>query len=634
MKVVHFFQTKIFKRDEGVLQFRDLLIVFSLFIFVYFCFIAPVKRYGDGYEYLFMSQSFQNHLGPDLLDSDIHSLEDILNATGVGVPAIPYSGYYQSNSGALYSYHFWLYSLVNVPVKAVVGLLSKNDLRSFQMTNVLFFLFSLWAIYLWANIEKNKKELFIGVLALNPVLWYLVWWSPEVFTYSLVILSMTAFTRRQYSLASFLAATASAQNPPTVFLAVYFGVLALINAWPKLNIRVFARLIPAGLMAIAPSLFYFINFNTPSMIMKTGAASLNNITAQRVIDILLDLNSGILPYMPMVIILFFLATLKDLITFKWRNLVWVVISLALILSAAQTGVWNSDCAGLQRYAIWIMPLIVFYIFASIPLTQIVKSIWIIGIAIQIIIIAWLGGFNPTLTWLSLNPIAKFVLDHRPELYSPDPIIFVDRVLGRAVFNSDDMFAFYTNKEGFIRKMYTNARFFSALESINHIGIDIYNTKEIETIRAQLKAYDGFQYVNLSDQAIRVKTEPQISIKRIKSEITVLQNPETVSAGQTFSLDIKISNKGDMAWFYFNDKYLIAASYHWLNSDGKMIQFEGNRTILPSIFLPGEERDVTMPVIAPDKPGNYLLELDIVWNAVDWFGGVGNPTPTVPIQVIQ
>jgi hypothetical protein len=41
--------------------------------------------------------------------------------------------------------------------------------------------------------------------------------------------------------------------------------------------------------------------------------------------------------------------------------------------------------------------------------------------------------------------------------------------------------------------------------------------------------------------------------------------------------------------------------------------------------------MTLTITGPEQPGNYLLELDLVQEGVNWFGATGSPTWRHPIE---
>jgi hypothetical protein len=48
--------------------------------------------------------------------------------------------------------------------------------------------------------------------------------------------------------------------------------------------------------------------------------------------------------------------------------------------------------------------------------------------------------------------------------------------------------------------------------------------------------------------------------------------------------------------------------------------------------PGESADLACEFAAPDRPGRYRLELDMVDEGICWFGSTGSPTLRLPLDV--
>jgi hypothetical protein len=72
-------------------------------------------------------------------------------------------------------------------------------------------------------------------------------------------------------------------------------------------------------------------------------------------------------------------------------------------------------------------------------------------------------------------------------------------------------------------------------------------------------------------------------------------------------------------------------YRWIEEDGNTI--EGARTDLPHSVAPGQT--VTLPAMsvkAPDKPGYYALELDLVEGTFGWFEEKGSPPWRAEVRV--
>lgn len=90
---------------------KVILAIFTCITIFLMAFIIQPEMYGDGREYMLMTESFQNHFSPQLLKDDIvkatedYKFEFELNRDDGEYPF----GFFTSNTDKTYSYHFWLY---------------------------------------------------------------------------------------------------------------------------------------------------------------------------------------------------------------------------------------------------------------------------------------------------------------------------------------------------------------------------------------------------------------------------------------------------------------------------------------------------------------------------------------------
>jgi len=73
------------------------------------------------------------------------------------------------------------------------------------------------------------------------------------------------------------------------------------------------------------------------------------------------------------------------------------------------------------------------------------------------------------------------------------------------------------------------------------------------------------------------------------------------------------------------------SYHWVNSRGKKVVYDGERTPLPDM-RPGETRPVVLPVLTPTVAGHYRLQPRLVQEGVRWMEGEGYQNLEIPVKV--
>lgn len=111
-------------------------------------------------------------------------------------------------------------------------------------------------------------------------------------------------------------------------------------------------------------------------------------------------------------------------------------------------------------------------------------------------------------------------------------------------------------------------------------------------------------------------------------------PERLRAGRTFELPVTVRNTSDGRW-PDSGASRVQISYHWLEpSTGERVVREGLRSSLPRALGPGEAARVRMEILAPRRPGRYLLELDAIRERISWFSRQApESTHTIPVEVV-
>ena len=121
----------------------------------------------------------------------------------------------------------------------------------------------------------------------------------------------------------------------------------------------------------------------------------------------------------------------------------------------------------------------------------------------------------------------------------------------------------------------------------------------------------------------------------KAAITLVNPaPQTMKAGETGSLKVKVKNMGNVAWPALTPgaKYRVTLGNHWLDKNGKQLVLDDGRADLPHDIKPAEEADLSITVTAPKTPGDYVLELDLVHEGLTWFTAHGSQTVKTNIKV--
>ena len=128
----------------------------------------------------------------------------------------------------------------------------------------------------------------------------------------------------------------------------------------------------------------------------------------------------------------------------------------------------------------------------------------------------------------------------------------------------------------------------------------------------------------------------------KAEIIVLHAPERLRPGQVSVINIKVKNTSDVIWWQrggettdrTDNKFYIAAGNKWVHKNGMMTSETEGHNGIPKDLKRGEEIEMSLKITAPGKPGEWIMELDMVQEGVAWFHEKGSPTTRVKVQVVN
>lgn len=136
------------------------------------------------------------------------------------------------------------------------------------------------------------------------------------------------------------------------------------------------------------------------------------------------------------------------------------------------------------------------------------------------------------------------------------------------------------------------------------------------------------------------SKPQTAIEKplpdaaFKAAISIENPPSSLKANSVSKIAVKVTNASNTLWPAKGDSaelYRINLAYHWLDKTGKVVS-EGNRTSLPYDLKPNKTVSLQTEVQAPGTPGEYILKVDLVQEAVSWFEGKGVKPATIIVNV--
>lgn len=423
---------------------------------------------GDGPEYVAMSRAFLRHGTPNITTKDAESVSSwpankgtgLENATAALIDRSPPC--FTSFNGERYSYHFWLYSLINAPAMALTRVAGFADTYSFVLTNLTLAWAACFVIFKSRRMDSAGKAAAMGLFWISGPIYYINWPHPEVLTCAAIATAVVLMLDGVFLAAGFIAAAAAQQNPPVGLIAI--GALALYF-WQRtrgnpLRLRPYpdiaGGLLCGALLLLAP-VFWKLRFGNWNLIAAKGGSDPTLVSPSRLFSFYFDLNQGVVVMLPWVILALLaglvLALKNKAVRFASIPLALIALSILLSLPCLSAPNWNCGCNIVSRYATWTaIPLI----FAVLMLIRSDKWRATLLVAQAATAFAWLYPLK--YNYINHNFVASYFLNRHPDCYDPIPEIFVERGLSHEVSRdrlaSDRLLAYGYFAKGSLVKIYT------------------------------------------------------------------------------------------------------------------------------------------------------------------------------------
>jgi len=105
-------------------------------------------------------------------------------------------------------------------------------------------------------------------------------------------------------------------------------------------------------------------------------------------------------------------------------------------------------------------------------------------------------------------------------------------------------------------------------------------------------------------------------------------PNYLDPGQEYELEVVVKNTGMSHW-ESEGSWRMDLGTHWINRDtGEMVLWDGNRGLLDEDIELEQEAIVKIIIKAPEEPGRYILQYDMVHEGVTWFSEQG----VIPLEI--
>jgi len=570
---------------QNLKKFSPLLYILSVLILFFSIQNKDYPITGDGKEYILMTQSLLNHGTPDLRPEDASDVlkqfkisqnnfsepffecasnKECLNNTNI----VNNHVYFESQSGKYYSWHFFAYPLLNTMSYYLYQKIDKAPTVSFAFVNGAFLLLAIFLVITQLS-ENIIYKITIIIATLAPTSYsYLKWNHPESVTYSLIVISLILFKNRHYLSSSMILAISSLQNPPIAFASFIIYLISshqaigfnrklpskILDLSKDVKQHLIAGLIIASVI-LAPSVIYFINFDTSNLIVAHGYSDAKFISINRLYDFYFDLNQGmilLIPYSMLFIIagiVFKLRSKNKLLEIK-TAVIFITLSIVTAIPCLTTINWNPGGADVLRYAYWNSVFIIFA-FAEINKSLTSKKLVSLFFAGFICTQFMITIMNSKFQWFSRDSVqistpAIFILENYPRLYNPTPEIIVERSINAEVGSSHS----FLNKNPLL--VIKNG------DAVKQIGGDVLLASYCET--NSKKKIEGVIFSNIKSNC-----------KLFKDNVSGILTYPLFVASLSNNLDYNIKNLNyTMGWS------VIENGFRWSDGNQSFIAFDYNK----------------------------------------------------------
>ena len=402
---------------------------------------APAYR-GDLVEYTLDTVAIASHGTPDIRLEDIDRTRALLGPAynypfdqlerGMRAgEADLYAAFARGKHGDVYPVHFFGYSLLAAVPFKVIDVLGGSPFKAFLVVNLAaVFVLGLALRHFFCCESRAWAGLGLFMLCGGALYWQ--WTSPECLSAALLLAGLLYFTGGAPVRGAVLAGLASWQNPTILFFFGFAPLLKLCLDWQagiglaanlraQLTRRNIVRL-AAGIAVFAvPVLFNLIEYGVPNIIARKFSDP-TLVGGTRLFSFFFDLNQGMAIGLPGLLGAVLLWTTTTGARARWVLALAVLFLLALAVPALAVLNWNSDAAGMMRYAFWSsMPLV--FVLLAVLRTRAWPAALIAGVAA---LQAGAMVHADSYPYTAFSPLATRVMAQAPGLYHPEPEIFAER----------------------------------------------------------------------------------------------------------------------------------------------------------------------------------------------------------------
>jgi len=390
---------------------------------------SPVRRVGDGSEYMGMAFAISTGHSPALSPTEWNATRDFLDsfsAASVFPGSLRNQREYRNAAHGQNFAHFWMYSALAAPGLAFARAIGLNANWGFVLVNVSLYLLAAWLALRRLGLAGA------WFLFLSPVIWWLDKASTEAFTFSLLSIAFLLMEEAPWWSLVCLGFAAD-QNPPIALVIPFVVVAALLRDRSRLRDR---RMWVGSVAGVMIALLHPIFYET-----QLGVITPQSITNVRfefpslaiVLAPITDLSMGLLVDFPLFIVAL-VVVLALILRHRKRDIVTPEIGVAVVAAviflvsfAQNTQVNSGGTPSLNRYDLWLIPLLIPVLLVCYRQDPRRMFLWFLPIAVVSSLLS-IAAYQPAKpdSYVTPSRLASYVWAHYPGWDNPIPGVFYER----------------------------------------------------------------------------------------------------------------------------------------------------------------------------------------------------------------
>ncbi len=452
---------------------RIYVIIFSIVLLALLMTVNPSFIHGEQDDYTLPAASFINDGNFFVSENDFVYAQELFPA---------WAEYYQNSNGLLsvftkngeeLAWYFPTYSAYCVPFILLLKTIEIPCEYAFRLANYTIYVLLLFFCLNLKRCRPIQKTFIILALSINPILFIIKWGSSETLLFSLLCFSLLFWLEKRYYLAALSCAIAGSLQSTILIWGIVMIIEFLLKIYLEhqkeenffqIYFKRWKQILSYALCYVPAlvSMIYFYIY-TGMLSPQAGGHWVGKSTImyfQRFMAYLFDLNLGMFPYFIVFLIIFIVLEIISIIKRKeYRYSCMFIACIGIMLAYSLHIHINCGMAGIARYNAWnsvFICIAVPYFAGNIIEKEFVIKIlqYVMGAGIALTSIVLFNTWKtPDSSYTYMMPVARFVLDNYPLLYSPYHLTFYNRV--EHIDNDSGYIPLpiiYSDNDGFVRKI--------------------------------------------------------------------------------------------------------------------------------------------------------------------------------------